>query len=137
MSVTVITAITTVVVTVLGTILTYISRNNDSVDRRLDMALKANHRLVEDYRAENDKLLARVSSLETSRERVERELIGVRETLSIQGIELFSLRQQNTNWQHWSADILAWCALAIGIISALGGTVPPPPPAPETSVPGV
>jgi len=132
-----VTSVVTAIVTAGGTWVTYLNRNNDSVDKRLDLALKANHQLIEDYRIENDKLLRRVTDLETSRDVMDAQLRGVRDTLNSQGMELATVRHQNSDWQRWSAEVLAWCAMAMGIITGLGATVPPPPTAPSVFSPDV
>lgn len=126
-----ITAVGGAVVAVGGTIFTYLNRNRDSSDHRIDSAFQANQELLDDYRTKNEQLAARVDKLESDRDEDRKELGRQRQMLAEQSLEVFILRQRDQEMRGWAADILAWCAMAIGLIRGAGLEIPTPPPLPK------
>jgi hypothetical protein len=68
---------------------------------------------------------------ERDRNDMHRDLLNVRASLSEQSAQLYIIRARETDLRAWARDVMAWCALAIGTIHGLNGTIPDPPPIPH------
>lgn len=130
-----VTAVIAAIVALAGTAVTYLNRNKDSTDKRLDTLFNANQDLVEDLRTERDGLLRRIVALEEARETVAVQVGQLRETLSEQQMEMYVLRQREADMRVWMSDIMAWAAMAVGIIRGLDREIEDPPSPPNLLIP--
>lgn len=130
-----VTAVIAAIVALAGTAVTYLNRNKDSTDKRLDTLFNANQDLVEDLRTERDGLLRRIVALEEARETVAVQVGQLRETLSEQQMEMYVLRQREADMRVWMSDIMAWAAMAVGIIRGLDREIEDPPSPPTLLIP--
>lgn len=136
---TTLTAFTSAAVALAATTAAWMKRRDDNVGRRIDQAFSANQELVDDLRGERADLLARVNTLnsrvedlERGREENSRDINRLRDTLSQQAREMHQLRAREHELREWAQQIIVpWIAQAITVISALGGSFPAPPPPPE------
>lgn len=131
MNPTLITAVLSAVVAIIGTVFTWMGRNRDSGDKRIDTVIEGHQALAEKYRVDNEALLKRLDDLEAADERKSRELIQLREQLSQQGVEVFILRQRESDLRAWATDVMSWCAMAMGMIRGADLHVEEPPPLPK------
>lgn len=132
MDAAILTAVSSTVVAVGGTIFTFVGRNRDSTDKRIDSAFKANQELVDDLRLERTDLRTRIEALEVAREEMGREMTQQREMLSEQAIELRQMRAREADMREWADIIMEWAQLALGLIRELNGHIADPPQPPHT-----
>lgn len=112
-------------VTVLGALFTFFANRRSSTDHRIDL-------LLDQLTKDNVNLRARMDTSEADRLSMHRDMLALRVTLSEQSAELYLIRSRETDLRAWARDVMAWCALAIGVIHGLNGSIPDPPPVPHT-----
>lgn len=132
MNPTLATALLSAVVAVAGTVFTWMGRNRESSDKRIDTVISGHQSLLDDYRTDNEALKKRLDDLEASGARTTKELFALREQLAEQALEVFILRQRENDLRVWATDVMAWCAMAMGVIHAAGLNINEPPPIPKT-----
>jgi hypothetical protein len=111
-------------VTVAGAGITFYSTRRSSTDHRLDT-------LLEQLVIDNASLRVRMDASERDRNDMHQNLLNLRATLTEQSAELYIIRARETDLRAWAREVMAWCALAIGTIHGLNGTIPDPPPLPH------
>lgn len=121
-------AIVSGVVGIAGAIFTFVTARRTSTDHRLDSFL-------DQLGKDNEQLRTRMDASEADRAGLHRELLRLRSALAEQSQELYMIRARESDLRAWARDVMAWCALAVGVIHGLNGTIPDPPPIPRAYSP--
>lgn len=125
---TIVAAIISACIAMAGALFGFFGTRRSSTDHRLDQ-------LLEQLVLDNASLRVRMDASEADRNTLHRDVIQLRTTLAEQSAELYIIRARESDLRQWARDVMAWCALAIGTIHGLNGTIPDPPPIPRIYTP--